>query len=747
MPDAALPSTPLRAQDVVRRARERGLALESSTARRLAAHVGTSCGALDELLDEIAASTGPGDAALVLGAPDVELPAPASVRRDVAARVDALSTGARSLLEAVALGDDPAALSVLTRMLDLDGPLAVLDEVVGSRLVRAHRRGPDVLLTCASSLERSAVLAGVSQTRRAELHDRWAEHANDEVRAWGHRVRAMLGPDPAAAADLEGLALRAAHEGRFHDAAWAWLDAARTSSPGEGDERLLRAADAFVAAGELDHAGGVLAETSDPGPLGDAVHGYRHSLLGHRVEAEHLLGRAERLLAAAGDPRVASVHHRLALHALLDWDSAGVVEHARAAMHPAGEAADPESPAGMEARTMLGLGLAGCGEMVRARREYATLTAAAQRGPMWQRAVMGSGWLDLARGDTVSAARSLELARSGAGQLGSSRITLWSTAWLARAQVALGRLDEARESVSAGLHLAHRTGQLFVEPLLRWSGAEAAAIAGDDDAAEEHVRAAGRGRAEYLVMLVPAVMARVARAEVLGDSAEVLRAVEPLLALEPERSARLDEPGFWPWQASYAKALVATGEPDPALEVLAPHLARARERGHGSALARLLVIEARATAALGDLDAAVALHERSSELVDPSRDPLLLARLLLAHGQVLRRGGRRQDAEAVVSRARARLDAMGAVALVATCDDELRAGGRSGRTATSSGVVLTDHERRVAELVASGLSNRDVAARLFVTPKTVQYHLTRIYAQLGVRSRTELAATWPPDEV
>lgn len=736
----------MRADDVVRRARERGLALESCTARRLADHVGAACGALDELLDELAASTGSHGAQVLLGAPDVELPAPASVRADVADRVAALAEPARSLVEASALALDLPSLSVVASMLDLEHPLAALDDAVAAGLLRAHRRGPDVLVACSSSLERSGVLAGLAQVRRAELHARWAEHVADATTSWSHRVRSMLGPDRAAADELEALARAAAQEGRFHDAAWAWLDACRTSPQGEGGERLVRAADAFVGAGELDHAGGVLAEMGDAGPVGDAVRGYRHSLLGHRAEAEHLLRRAERVLAAVGDPRVAAVHHRLTLHALLDWDSAGVVEHARAAMHPCGEAADPTSPAGMEARTMLGLGLAGRGDLAEARTEYATLTARAQRGALWQRAVMGSGWLDLARGDTVCAARSLELARSGGGRLGSSRITLWSTAWLARAQVALGELDEARESVASGLDLARRTGQAFVEPLLRWSGAEAAAIAGDDEAAQEHVRAAGRERAEYLVMLVPAVMARVARAEVHGDSAEVLRAVEPLLALDPARSARLDEPGFWPWQASYAKALVATGEPERARDVLAPHVARARQRGHDGALARLLVIEARASAALGDLDAAVALHEASTALVDPSRDPLLLARLLLAHGQVLRRGGRRQDAEAVLSRARARLDAMGAAALVVTCDEELRAGGRSGRTATSAGVVLTDHERRVAELVASGLSNRDVAARLFVTPKTVQYHLTRIYAQLGVRSRSELAATWRPDD-
>nr|WP_277602072.1 helix-turn-helix transcriptional regulator [Nocardioides sp. KC13] len=77
---------------------------------------------------------------------------------------------------------------------------------------------------------------------------------------------------------------------------------------------------------------------------------------------------------------------------------------------------------------------------------------------------------------------------------------------------------------------------------------------------------------------------------------------------------------------------------------------------------------------------------------------------------------------------------------VDAAERELRAGGVRAPRGQRGPVDLTPQEETVAEMVASGLSNREVAAQLFVSPKTVQYHLTRIYAKLGVRSRTELAA-------
>jgi DNA-binding CsgD family transcriptional regulator len=83
---------------------------------------------------------------------------------------------------------------------------------------------------------------------------------------------------------------------------------------------------------------------------------------------------------------------------------------------------------------------------------------------------------------------------------------------------------------------------------------------------------------------------------------------------------------------------------------------------------------------------------------------------------------------------------LGATTYVTRCDRELKAGGLRQVRATRADVDLTPQEESVSSLVSQGLSNREVAAELYISPKTVQFHLTRVYAKLGVRSRSELAA-------
>jgi DNA-binding NarL/FixJ family response regulator len=92
----------------------------------------------------------------------------------------------------------------------------------------------------------------------------------------------------------------------------------------------------------------------------------------------------------------------------------------------------------------------------------------------------------------------------------------------------------------------------------------------------------------------------------------------------------------------------------------------------------------------------------------------------------------------VLAAARDIYASLGATTYVERCDRELRAGGVNA-TLSRSDVELTPQEEAVTRLVAQGLSNKEVAAELYVSPKTVQYHLTRIYSKLGVRSRVDLA--------
>ena len=138
-------------------------------------------------------------------------------------------------------------------------------------------------------------------------------------------------------------------------------------------------------------------------------------------------------------------------------------------------------------------------------------------------------------------------------------------------------------------------------------------------------------------------------------------------------------------------------------------------------------------AARGDLDAAEAAL---ADAAGAARSEFEAARALLALGQVRRRAKRKAPAREALVAARGRFRDCGALLWVRTADAELaRVGGRPSRARE-----LTPTERRVAELVVAGRSNKEVAAALFVTVSTVEAHLSRIYAKFGVRSRAQLAA-------
>ena len=124
--------------------------------------------------------------------------------------------------------------------------------------------------------------------------------------------------------------------------------------------------------------------------------------------------------------------------------------------------------------------------------------------------------------------------------------------------------------------------------------------------------------------------------------------------------------------------------------------------------------------------------------------PYERARVDFAHGVTLRRVGRRRDAAALLTTARQSFAALGAQVYVERCDRELKTGRPAPRAAEPGTENLTEQERTVATLVATGLTNKEVAASMLLSVKTVQFHLTRIYAKLGVRSRSELAARFAP---
>ncbi|MFP5367713.1 MAG: helix-turn-helix transcriptional regulator, partial [Actinomycetes bacterium] len=173
-------------------------------------------------------------------------------------------------------------------------------------------------------------------------------------------------------------------------------------------------------------------------------------------------------------------------------------------------------------------------------------------------------------------------------------------------------------------------------------------------------------------------------------------------------------------------------------------------------LARLAYVRGRILAAGGDLDAARSSFLGGLAQLEGLPLPFARARIKFAYGQSFRRAGKRREAGAVLLEARDLFAVLGAGAYVDRCSREMRAAGvasddhpgsaASGRAAQGQATGpadLTEQEKAVAALVASGLSNKEAAAELYVSVKTVQYHLTRIYAKLGVTSRSALATIYP----
>ena len=201
------------------------------------------------------------------------------------------------------------------------------------------------------------------------------------------------------------------------------------------------------------------------------------------------------------------------------------------------------------------------------------------------------------------------------------------------------------------------------------------------------------------------------------------------------------EPAVHPVHAPAIEALVGIGELERATELTEELETLAQQLGRPTALATAARCRGLTAAGAGDTDAALDHFERAVRLHSPTDWPLERARTLLVHGAALRRARQWRAARESLLAARATFAELDAALWVARTDAELKR--IAGRTAATG---LTPTETRVAQLIAAGRSNKEAAAELFVTVRTIESNLSRIYAKLGIRSRTELAARLHEDE-
>ena len=222
----------------------------------------------------------------------------------------------------------------------------------------------------------------------------------------------------------------------------------------------------------------------------------------------------------------------------------------------------------------------------------------------------------------------------------------------------------------------------------------------------------------------------------LGRPDAAIEALEQ--AAELVAGSGIGEPNIVHWQPDLIEAYAFSGRRAAALATMAD-LERHAERTDGLWVRGTL---ARCRGLLADSDDALACFRESAELLEAANAPFELARTHLFRGAHARRDGRRREARVDLQAAAESFDALGAVVWSSRTYAELRASGVSRRRHAdhATRVELTAHELRVARMVAEGASNREAAAALFLSPKTVEYHLASIYRKLGVRRRAELAA-------
>jgi DNA-binding NarL/FixJ family response regulator len=333
-------------------------------------------------------------------------------------------------------------------------------------------------------------------------------------------------------------------------------------------------------------------------------------------------------------------------------------------------------------------------------------------------------------------------ALADAHRRGSLFLLLTVHLWRGWALLARGELAEAEASIREALEEAKDWGNHdAIMGYYLYALSRAVLERGDVAAARALVDQVAGGAPDHTdaYRLITIAEAEVALAEGRPDAAH--DAVERAMA----QNRRFVAPGWSMHHSVGARALDRLGRTEEALAVADDGVARARNwspptRGT-TLLAHMLRVRGtiRREDGLGDLEEAIALLEAS-----PSR--LERAKALAAYGSALRRARRPTDAREPLRRALELAEVCGAAGLADQVRSELYSTGSRPRTAALRGVAaLTASERRVAALAAEGHTNRDIAQELFVTPKTVELHLSNAYRKLEIRSRRELAAAMAAD--
>jgi ATP/maltotriose-dependent transcriptional regulator MalT len=736
--------------------------LSQRTAQRIVEHAGGSPLHARAVLSEIADS----DAA---AHPEHPLPVPTDYARFIENRLAGCAAPARAFADAASViaGARPLPLvAQLAALTDQRQALAAFDSAVIAGLFEPL--GADRVVRIVHPLARAAIYQAIPATRRADLHRRAAMLLAplDADAALRQRIAASDGIDEELA---EQVGRRAASDLAAHawSSAASWLRAARSLSPPPMDDHYLTLlveavvldADAAAAASvraqlELRPASAVreylLARLSTL--AGDLAGAARHAKLAWQLRQASEFARTS---ARPGDAQLrARIAAELARTSLTTGHAGEAIEWANRAL--ASEPAEAVGPAASVERTeaagvsplvdMPGtilLATAVQGHFAQALAATAGLPGVISAPTPEQLDVMiARGMLSLWSGDLDQANADLTTAVRVTRRDGPAHLNLGASAYLADTAFRLGDWDTAISEAETAISLALDLDNVRALPMLHAAAATPYAYRGDFDTAAEHV-GASLHTAEQVGDMQTALWSRVAAGRLAyarRHPAAVVAALEPLAARADLDGIR--EPGFQPWQCMYATALAILGRLGAAEQILDGAAVLARERGHvvqqlaiARAAAELLVRRNRIDDAWANLAAAKA------HLSKVRGHPFEVAEFELTLGRLARRTGRR-DAAVSLRRARDIFEDLRAAPWVDQAVAELNRCGPGQRSpSTLTWADLTAKEAAVVGLVAAGMTNREIATHLVVSPKTVEFHLSNIFVKLDVRSRTQLA-TW-----
>ena len=588
-------------------------------------------------------------------------------------------------------------------------------------------------------LLRAAVYRAAAVPDRREVHRALAEAtdpgADPDRRAW-HRAHAAAGPDEAVAGELERSAGRAQGRGGVAAAA-AFLQrsAELTPDPARRGARALAAARAKFAAGAPDAAYELLA-MAELGRLDELQRAELARLRAQMAFAERRGSDASRLLLDAAKklgPLDSGLARETYLEALGAAISAGrlgrglTVRKAAEAARTAPSASQPPRPLdllldGIATRLTEGY-VVGVPPLRRA------LDALRRHGGRSEAGVMG--WLPLA---TIApelwddatwhelTARALGLAR----ELGALAVLPVALTYRAAVHVHEGEFGAAAGLLEEANAITAATGNAplgYISMMLAaWRGEEPRAL---DliEAVVQDATARGGGRELGLARYATAVLHN----GLGGYEAALVGA---------RRACEYEDLGFFGWSlAELVEAGARSGASDEASAALRQLAERTSAAGSDWAFG----IQARSRALLSDGAAADTLYREAIDRLGRSRIAVHLARAHLVYGEWLRREQRRVEAREHLRAAHDMFGRFGAAAFAERARWELQATGETVRKRTmDTRDVLTMQEAQVARLAAEGHTNPEIGAQLFISPRTAEYHLHKVFSKLGISSRRQL---------